>query len=44
MLRVQEKTLELNREEIQVRKDTLETQKGILQELKEMKELLQLRS
>jgi len=44
MLRLQEKTLELNREEIQVKKDTLETQKGILQELKEMKELLQLRS
>lgn len=28
MLRVQEKTLELNHEELQVRKDTLETQKG----------------
>ena len=39
MLRVQEDTLELNREELHVRQEELEIQKGILQELKEMKEL-----
>ncbi|XP_071570013.1 uncharacterized protein [Temnothorax nylanderi] len=40
MLRVQEETLELNRQELQLRKDALKTQKGILEELKEIKKLL----